>query len=118
MVSGNLVAAPCAPRTDTTSCFRIKEVIGVSVCLEKMDETDRRCGRKSSDDEICYQVRGKFAKSKGEPDDDMQPDTRWVKLTSLVDDLDEEACQLLDTFAKNLLKVAKAARKRLHDDTQ
>ena len=48
----------------------------MSVCLEKMNETERRCGRKSSDDEICYQVRGKFAKSKDEPDDDMLPDTR------------------------------------------
>ena len=91
----------------------------MSVCLEKMNETERRCGRKSSDDEICYQVRGKFAKSKDEPDDDMLPDTRWVKLASLVDNnLDEEACELLDTFARNLLKVAKAARKRLRDDTE
>ena len=54
-----------------------------------------------------------------EPDDDMLPDTRWVKLASLVDNnLDEEACELLDTFARNLLKVAMAARKRLRDDTE
>ena len=75
----------------------------MSMCLEKMNETERHCGRKSSDDEICYQVRGKFAKSKDEPMDepDMLPDTRWVKLASLVDNnLDEDACELLDTFIR------------------
>ena len=51
------------------------------------------------DDEICYQVRGKFGQSIDEDQDDMEPDTRWVKLSSLVDNaLDETDCQLLDTF--------------------
>ena len=48
-------------------------------------------------------MRGKFAKSKDEPMDepDMLPDTRWVKLASLVDNnLDEDACELLDTFIR------------------
>ena len=46
-------------------------------------------------------------------------DTRWVKLSSLVDNaLDETDYQLLDTFAKSLLAVAKAARQRLREDTE
>ena len=45
------------------------------------------------------------------------PDTRWVKLSNLVDnELDENDCKLLDTFAKNLQVVAKTARKRLRED--
>ena len=106
----NPVAAPNAPHAEVTSCFVVKEVIGVSMCLEKICDQEQRCGRKIHDDEICYQVRGKFAKSKDEPDDDMLPDTRWVKLASLVDNnLDEEACELLDTLIRNLFKVAKVA---------
>ena len=97
----------------------IKKVIGVSMCLETLNNTERRCGRMTHDDEICYQVRGKFGKSMAEDQDDMEPDTRWVKLSTLVDNkLDETDCQLLDTFAKSLLKVAKNARKRLREDTE
>ena len=54
-----------------------------------------------------------------EPQTDAGVDTRWVKLSSLVDNaLDETDCQLLDTFAKSLLAVAKAARQRLRKDTE
>ena len=114
--AGSLVAAPSAPQAEATSCFVIKKVIGVSMCLETLDNTERRCGRMTHDDEICYQVRGKFGKSM---DEDMEPDTRWVKLSTLVDNkLDETDCQLLDTFAKSLLGVAKNARKRLREDTE
>ena len=113
------VAAPNAPHAEGTSCFVVKEVIGVSMCLEKISDKEWRCGRKIHDDEICYQVRGKFGQSMGEDQDDMVPDTRWVKLSSLVDNaLDEKDCQLLDTFAKSLQAVAKAARKRLREDTE
>ena len=102
-----------------TSCFVVKEVIGVSMCLETLNNTERRCGRMTHGDEICYQVRGKFGKSMAEDQDDMEPDTRWVKLSTLVDNkLDETECQLLDTFAKSLLGVAKNARKRLREDTE
>ena len=40
-------------------------------------------------------------------------------MSTLVDNkLDETDCQLLDTFAKSLLGVAKNARKRLREDTE
>ena len=117
--AGSLVSAPSAPQAEATSCFVIKKVIGVSMCLETLNNTERRCGRMTHDDEICYQVRGKFGKSMAEDQDDMEPDTRWVKLSTLVDNkLDETDCQLLDTFAKSLLVVAKEARKRLREDTE
>ena len=43
----------------------------------------------------------------------MVPATRWVKLPELVENIDEVGCSLLDSFAKELAKAAKAARKRL-----
>ena len=94
--AGSLVAAPSAPQAEATSCFVIKKVIGVSMCLETLDNTERRCGRMTHDDEICYQVRGKFGKSMDEDQDDMEPDTRWVKLSTLVDNkLDEKTASCL-----------------------
>ena len=48
----------------------MKNVIGVSMCLEKMSSTECRCGREACDDEIYYQVRGKFGKSKDEDQDE------------------------------------------------
>ena len=75
------VIAPCEPKAEPTTCFKIKEVLGVSMCTEKMTDEESRCGRARSDEEICYQLRGKFGKSSDEDVDDMVPGTRWVKLT-------------------------------------
>ena len=75
------VVAPCAPKAEPTTCFKIKEVLGVSMCTEKMTDEESRCGRARSDEEICHQLRGKFGKSSDEDVDDMVPGTRWVKLT-------------------------------------
>ena len=71
----------CAPEAEPTTCFKIREVLGVSMCTEKMTDEESRCGRARSDEEICHQLRGKFGKSSDEDVDDMVPGTRWVKLT-------------------------------------
>ena len=63
----------CAPEAEPTTCFKIKEVLGVSICTEKMTDEESRCGRAHSDEEICYQLRGKFGKSRDEDVDDMVP---------------------------------------------
>ena len=47
--------------------------------------------------------------------DDMVPGTRLVKLTELVENIDEAGCALLDSFAKELAKATKHARKRLRE---
>jgi len=109
------VVVPDAPKVEATLCFKIKEVLGVSLCMEKMQEEESRCGRARSDEEICYQLRGKFGKSRHEDIDDMVPATRWVKLPELVENIDEAGCALLDAFAKDLAKVAKQARKRIRE---
>ena len=65
------VVAPCAPEAEPTTCFQIREVLGVSMCTEKMTDEESRCGRARSDEEICYyQLRGKFGKSRDEDVDE------------------------------------------------
>ena len=67
----------CAPEAEPTTCFKIREVLGVSMCTEKMINKESRCGRVHSDEEICYyQLRGKFGKSRDEDVDDMVPCTQ------------------------------------------
>ena len=63
------VIAPCAPKAEPTTCFKIREVLGMSMCTEKMTDGENRRGRARSDEEISYQLRGKFGKSR----DDRRP---------------------------------------------
>ena len=94
-------------------CFKIKEVVGVSTCSDRLTSKERRIGRAREDEDWSYKVRGKFGDDSDEDSDDMVPDTRWVPLSELVEKLDEPACKKLDTFASSLQKAAKEARKRL-----
>ena len=45
------------------------------------------------------------------------PDTRWVELFELVDNMEEEQLNKLDTFATTLKKTLSAARKRRREST-
>ena len=74
------VVAPCAPKAEPTTCFKIKEVLGVGICTEKMTDEESRCGRAHSDEEICYQLRGKFGKSR---DEDVEEDVVMVPGTQV-----------------------------------
>ena len=95
--------------SDPTSCFRIKEVLGVSMCL-KLSKTEKRLGYEYGDEDYCYQVRGKYGGSKDEDPDDMVSDTRWVQLKELVHNMGESELSELDRWAGKLQKAAKAAR--------
>ena len=95
--------------SDPTSCFRIKEVLGVSMCL-KLSKTEKRIGYEYGDEDYCYQVRGKYGGSKDEDPDDMVSDTRWVQLKELVHNMGESELSELDRWAGKLQKAAKAAR--------
>ena len=101
--------------SDPTSCFRIKEVLGVSMCL-KLSKTEKRLGYDYGDEDICYQVRGKYGGSANEDVDDMISDTRWVQLKELVTNMNESQLSELDVWAGKLQKAAKAARKRIRRD--
>ena len=96
-------------------CFQIKDVVGVSMCKDRLTSKERRVGRDREDEDIQYQVRGKFGDDSDEDLEDMVPDTRWVKLSELVQKIDEPGCAALDAFAAKLQKAAKAARKRLRE---
>jgi len=96
-------------------CFQIKDVVGVSMCKDRLTSKERRVGRDREDEDIQYQVRGKFGDDSDEDLEDMVPDTRWVKLSELVQKIDEPGCAALDTFAAKLQKAAKVARKRLRE---
>ena len=76
-------------------CFQIKDVVGVSMCKDRLDSKERRVGRDREDEDIQYQVRGKFGDDSDEDLDDMVPDTRWVKLSELVQKIDEPGCAAL-----------------------
>ena len=73
--AGVQVATPT--QAETTQCFKVKAVIGVSLCMEQMSAAERRVGRERADEEIRCQVRGKFGSDADEDTDDMLPDTRW-----------------------------------------
>jgi hypothetical protein len=59
-----------APEAEPTTCFKIRDVLGVSMCTENMTDQESRCGWARSDEEICYQLRGKFGKSRDEDVDE------------------------------------------------
>ena len=105
------VAAPDV-RAVATSCFKVKELLGISVCLE-LDADERRVGREADDDDIALQVRGGFGKGAHEDESDLIPDTRWVQWSELIDnEVDDDALEKLEKLAKTLPKLLKAARKR------
>ena len=94
-----------------TSCFKIREILGVDMCIAA-DERQKRAGRKADDDNIAYKVRGDYGEDK---DDELIPDTRWVKLAELVYNMDERALAALDKWAGKLQKAAQDARKRVRE---
>ena len=94
-------------QAETTQCFKVKEVIGVSLCMEQMSAAERRVGRERADEEIRCQVRGKFGSDADEDTDDMLPDTRWVKLSELTDNIREADLKALDEFTRGLNKASR-----------
>ena len=98
--------------SDPTSCFKVKEVLGMSMCL-KMTTTEKRLGCDYGDEDCYYHIRGKFGGSSSEDPDDMISDTRWVQLKELVMNMNETQLSELDKWAAQLQKTAQAARKRI-----
>ena len=84
-------------------------ILGVDMCVAA-NARQQRAGRKADDDNVSYKVRGAFGEDK---DDELMPETRWVKLSELVYNMDEQALASLDKWAGKLQKAAQAARKRL-----
>jgi hypothetical protein len=100
--------APAAAAVKRTSCFKIREVVGVDLCVAA-DGRQKRAGRPLDADNMAYKVRGGYGEDK---DDELIPDTRWVNLSELVANLDDRSLVVLDSWANGLQKVLKAARKK------
>ena len=101
-------ALPPPAKAARTSCFKIREVVGIDMRVAA-DDRAKRAGCKADNDNIAYKVRGGFGADK---DDELIPDTRWIKLSELVYNMDERALASLDKWAGKLQKVAREARKR------
>ena len=84
----------------------------MSLCMEQMSAAECRVGRERADEEIRCQVRGKFGSDADEDTDDMLPDTRWVKLSELTDNIREADLKALDEFTRGLNKGIKDAKAR------
>ena len=97
------------PKAARTSCFKVRDVVGVDLCVTA-SERQRRAGRTLDEDNISYKVRGGFGEDK---DDELIPDTRWVPLSELVANMDERTLGVLDKWAATLEKTAKELRKEL-----
>ena len=66
-------------------------------------------------DDICCEVRGGF----GEDEDDrFMPDTRWLMLSELVQNIDRTELKKLDKFAKKLAKTLETAQAQLEQQAR
>ena len=89
---GDRTALAPAPKAQRTSCFKIRDVVGVDYCVAASPR-QMRAGRTIDEDNISYKIRGGFGEDK---DDELEPWTRWVPLSELVANLDERALATLD----------------------
>ena len=106
---GDRTALAPAPKAARTSCFKIRDVVGVDLCVAASPR-QMRAGRTIDEDNISYKIRGGFGEDK---DDELEPWTRWVPLSELVANLDERALASLDQWASKLESTAKKLRKEL-----
>ena len=111
------IALPPPPRpAPRHECRKIKDVLGVSMCLtSEMSSEEKRIGRNIGDDDIQCEVRGGFGGPRDKAED-LIPDTRWVKLEALVDAMDKAQLKKLFSFAAQLKGVLDHAEKRLRED--
>ena len=110
----------CSPvaKLPRHKCRKIKDVLGVSLCLtSEMTGEEKRIGRKSGDDDIQCQVRGGFGGARDKLED-LIPDTRWVKLDELVDAMDHAQLKKLFTFSRQLEGLLERAEARLREDEE
>ena len=112
---GDIVLLPKAPRH---KCRKIKDVLGVSLCLTSgMTSEEKRVGRKHGDDDIQCEVRGGFGGARDKVED-LIPDTQWVKLEELVGAMDHSQLKKLFLFARQLERLLERAEERLREDEE
>ena len=109
VVRGATVGGMLTPQ----NCHEIKKVIGHAYQdVREMEAYERRNGVDWENEDIIYQVRGKF---KEDDNDEGVMDTRWVKLSDLIEHVTDQTKldRELDGYAGSLKAKAKGAREAL-----
>ena len=103
-------------RGEAALCFEVIKVLGQVYCnlSDLTTGKERRAGRETDDEEIMYFVRGKFG---SDASDEYFPDTRWVHLSELVENLaqGDESWDVIDAYANELHDNMVDARERLEE---
>lgn len=102
-----------APKATRTECYKIREVLGIDFCVVATPY-QRRAGRTAEDGNISVKVRGGFGEDK---EDEFVPETRWVKLSELVANVEDEHLNALDEWAGAVQEAVRGARQRLSNDS-
>ena len=101
---------------ELTQCYEVEKVLGVSLCqLSTLTKRQRRVGRELSARDIFCEVRGGFGEDE---DDKFIPDTRWVPLKELVENVGQEGLTELTEFASTLKKTLKKAQEKLKEELE
>ena len=96
---------------DGSQCFEVYAVYGVSRCdISKLGAVQRRNELEKKDELWSYEVYGKFGMTE---DDNGYDDTRKVKLTELLKNLDDDSLKLLAKFDKGIEKKVGAEKKAI-----
>ena len=112
---GELPLVEMPPKVPRHECRKIKDVLGVSLCLtSEMTSEEKRLGRKNGDDDMQCEVRGGFGGARDKAED-LIPDTRWVKLVDLVDAMDQTQLKKLFMFARQLEGLLQRAEENLRE---
>ena len=96
---------------DGSQCFEVYAVYGVSRCdIFKLGAVQRHNELEKKDEHWSYEVYGKFGMTE---DDNGYDDTRKVKLTELLKNLDDDSLKLLAKFDKGIEKKVGAEKKAI-----
>ena len=111
VVGGAAGGAALFAEDDGSQCFEVYAVYGVSRCdISKLDAVQRRNELEKKDELWSYEVHGKFGMTE---DDNGYDDTRKVKLTELLKNLDDDSLKLLVKFDKGIEKKVGAEKKAI-----
>ena len=110
-VVGGAGSAVLVAEDDGSQCFEVYAVYGVSRCdISKLGPVERRNELEKKDEIWSYEVYGKFGMTE---EDNGYDDTRKVKLTELLKNLDDESLKLLTKFDKGIEKKVGAEKKAI-----
>ena len=110
-VVGSSTVTALFAEDDGTQCYEVFAVYGVSRCdISKLNAVMRRNELEKNDEEWSYEVYGRFANSE---EDNGYDDTRKVKLSELLKNLDDKCLKKLVKFDKGIENKVEAEKSRI-----